>query len=324
MPHPLRIGLLLFPGCMPAGLLAFADLLRTCNRHTGRALFETRFVALRAGPVDCGHGVMLQADAGIERDPPDALLVPGLWADSAQQIDALLARRAALVAALVRSPRTMQLWSYCTGVALLAATGRLDRQPATATWWLADALRLRHRKVHWDPARACIVNPRTATASGASGHLPLAQALIEHHAGRDVLHAVARLLVLPRPAASHPAFEATRLIEQPPGLLRTLHALVEALPAHQLTVATLAKRLGLSERTLARQVAREAGTGIAAHVRRIKLHQVSERLTLTGAPLSSIADELGYSSDASLHRMFRQLTGMTPSTYRQRYSRMQA
>lgn len=322
MPAPLRIGLLLFPGCMPAGLLAFADLLRAANRRAGRAVFDTGFVALRAGPVDCGHGVTLHAPDALARGAFDAILIAGAWADSAAEMDAMLMRRAPLVAALSALPRTVALWSYCTGVAVLAATGRLRRQQATATFWLADALRQRHRTVQWQTERTCILAPRHATASGVGGYLPIAEALIERHAGHDVARDITRLMVLPRPATPHPAFKATARIEQPDGLLRTLHALVEQLPAERITVAALAERLGLSERTLARRVADGVGTSVAAHARRIKLGQVGERLTRTSMPLGRIADELGFSSDANLRRMFKQLTGLTPATYRQRFGRI--
>ena len=43
-----------------------------------------------------------------------------------------------------------------------------------------------------------------------------------------------KLMVLPRPAQTHDAFQALSLIQQPSASLRKLHASVEALPADQL------------------------------------------------------------------------------------------
>ena len=45
------------------------------------------------------------------------------------------------------------------------------------------------------------------------------------------------------------------------------------------------------------------------------------RLTLTSAPIKSISDELGFSSDSNLRRMFKELTELTPAAYRQRFAR---
>lgn len=96
MTATLRIGLLLFPGCMPAGLLAFADLLHAANRRTGRSLFETDLIAEQRGVVTCAHGLVLTANYRITELALDAILIPGFWAESAQHVDATLSDSASL------------------------------------------------------------------------------------------------------------------------------------------------------------------------------------------------------------------------------------
>lgn len=321
MPQPFRIGLLLFPGCMPAGLLAFADLLHAANRRAGSRLFETVYVALQAGSVECGHGLTLQAAGALQDGGYDAVLLPGFWAESAQQVEAMLTANGALVQALAKQATGCQLWSYCTGVCLLAASGRLNGQAATVTWWLAESLVQRFRKVRWQTEHDCVFNERTATASGVNGYLPIAQALIERHISPEAFRDLIRLMVLPRPAQTHSAFRAMSLIEQPDRLLRRLHGLVEQLPAEQIRVQRLAEQLGMSERTLARKVSGETGFTVAAYARCIKLNQASERLILTSTPISTISAELGFSSDSNMRRMFKELTALTPLEYRQKFGR---
>ena len=51
-------------------------------------------------------------------------------------------------------------------------------------------------------------------------------------------------------------------------------------------------------------------------MRRIKLRQASEALCDTPLPLKRIAEDLGFASEAGLHRAFRQATGQTPLAYR--------
>ncbi|MBD9415301.1 helix-turn-helix domain-containing protein [Pseudomonas sp. PDM16] len=321
MPTPLRIGLLLYPGCMPAGLLAFSDMLHAANRRTGQALFDMHFVAERSGPVQCAHGLVMTASHGLADLSLTAVLIPGFWAESQQQVEATLRDSAPLLEAVTRLGRRCRVWSYCTGVALAAASGRLDGQSATATWWLADTLLQRYPRVHWQYEQNCILNDATGTASGVSGYLPLAQALVEREVSTTVFNDLNRIMVLPRPTRSHDAFRAIGLIEQPTQLLRRLHDLVQALPAERITVRALADEMGMTERTLARKVREETGTAVASYARRIKLGQVSERLTLTSAPIKTISDDLGFSSDSNLRRMFKELTELTPAQYRQRFAR---
>jgi transcriptional regulator GlxA family with amidase domain len=321
MARPLQIGLLLFPDCMPAGLLGFADLLHAANRRTGKALFQTHFVGVQAGTVTCNQGLVMQASHAINALAFDAILVPGFWAESAHDVETTLQSNATLVAALSRLPARCRIWSYCVGVSLVAATGRLDRQPATATWWLLDALIKQHPKVRWQSDSTCIFGAGNASASGVNGYLPIAQALIEQSVSPAILHELVTLMVLPRPTQTHNAFRAISLIQQPSPLLRQLHMAVEALPAEQIILSRLAEALCTSERTLARKVKKETGTAAASYVRRIKLAQAAERLTLTTVPLSTISTDLGFSSDSNLRRMFKELTQLTPAQYRQRFAR---
>ncbi|MDB5732940.1 MAG: AraC family transcriptional regulator [Variovorax sp.] len=321
-PSPtVRIGLLLYPNCMPAGLFAFSDLVHAANRRNGACLFEVCFVAARPGAVECAHGQTLVAGASVRDTPLDALLAPGFWAESPQQVSSALGTNADLIALLAALRKGVMLWSYCTGVCLLAAAGRLNEQKATVTWWLADAMRQRHPEILWQIERTSVFNPDTATASGVNGYLPIAQALIERRLSAEAYRDLTKLMVLPRPEISHHAFQTMNLIEQPDRLLRKLHAIAEQIPATELTVQRLAKELGTSERTLARKITAATGLPIAGYVRRIKLNQVSERLILTSVPASTISAELGFSSDSSMRRMFKELTALTPAEYRQAFGR---
>lgn len=321
MPKTFRVGLLLFSNCMPAGLFAFADLLHAANRRTGHDLFETVFVAAQIGAVECAHGVTMQATACLDSDELNAILVPGFWAESAQEVEAVLIAHTPLVSALSNRAKRCTLLSYCTGVCLLAASGQLNDQAATVTWWLVETMAQRYKKVRWQSEQICIFNQRTATASGVNGYLPIAQALIEKNVSAEIFQDLIKLMVLPRPATVHAAFQKISLMENSERLLRKLIVLVEKLPAEQLTVEKLADKLGMSTRTLARKVKKETGLAVAMYARVIKLNQVSERLTLTSSTVSTISLELGFSSDSNMRRMFKELTALTPAEYRQKFGR---
>lgn len=320
-PASLRVGLLLYGECMPAGLFAFADLLHAANRRAGKRIFETVFLAAESGVVQCAHDQPLVASGAVERTECDAILVPGFWAESPQQIANALATHTPLIEALARRPKSVMMWTYCTGVCLLAATGRLDGQNATVTWWLADLVRARFKKITWQTEQTSIFNLLTATASGVSGYLPIAQSLIERRISSEAYRDLTKLMVLPRPESAHPVFQTMSSMEQGNGLLRKLHAIAEAMPACKVTVGLVASALNMTERTLARKVSAATGLSVANYLRRIKLNQVSERLIVTFAPASTISEELGFSSDSSMRRMFKDLTALTPAEYRLAFGR---
>ncbi|AOZ04181.1 AraC family transcriptional regulator [Cupriavidus sp. USMAHM13] len=320
-PTPCRIGLLLYPECMPAGLFAFADLVHAANRRAGTVLFEPMFVAAQAGVVECAHGHSLKAGLSAQEACLDAILIPGLWAESSGQIASALAKNADMITVLAGLQESVMMWSYCTGVCLAAATGRLNGQKATITWWLADMVREQYPKAVWQTERTIAYNSRTATASGINGYLPIAQTFIETRLSKEAYRDLTKLMVLPRPERTHHAFQMMSLIEQPDRLLRELHRITEQISATEATVSRLAQELNMTERTLARKVVAATGLPVASYVRRIKLNQVSERLIHTSAPASTISAELGFSSDSGMRRMFKDLTALTPAQYRQAFGR---
>ncbi|MCQ8897676.1 helix-turn-helix domain-containing protein [Limnobacter humi] len=315
------IGLLLYPGCMPAGLLSFNDLLQAANRLARKPLFETVWVGTRLEAVAYGNGVSLQPNALLNNTELDALLIPGLWTESPTDMAQALAQQAELIDQLRTLPAPIQLWSYCTGVCLAAASGRLNQHAATATWWLAEFVERKYPKVRWHVDSDCILTPKVGTAAGVHGYLMLAQELVRTHLKTPVFQEFMRLMVLPRPVQHHPAFRSFAFMEQADPLLRQLAELVAKTPAETITVQALATQLNLSERTLARKVRDLTNTPVATYARLLKLHQVSEQLIWSSLPVSSISSNLGYSNESNLRRQFKQVTGLSPFQYRRQYAR---
>jgi transcriptional regulator GlxA family with amidase domain len=317
----MKIGLLLYDQCMPAGLMAFNDLLQASNRLSGKMLFETCLVGVSLKPVPCANQVNLTPKALLNDKDYDALLVPGMWTESPSQLPVLLAKHAELIEKIRRLPEHTQVWSYCTGVSFLAESGRLRRQRATVTWWLADSMQKKYPNVNWLIDSDCVFTSKTATAAGVHGYLLLAQQLIEKSLNKSAFQEFMKLMVLPRPVQQHPAFRSFAFMEQADPLLRKLAAIVTQMPAEQITVQTLAGKLNLSERTLARKVSALTETPVASYARLLKLHQVSEQLIWSGRPVGTISDELGYSNESNLRRQFKQTTGLSPYQYRKKFGR---
>jgi transcriptional regulator GlxA family with amidase domain len=317
----MKIGLLLYEHCMPAGLLAFNDLLQASNRLHGKKLFETCLLGTNLKPVQCANQVVLTPNALLQDTQLDVLLVPGMWTESPSQLPVLLAHHTKLIEQIGQLPEHTKVWSYCTGVGLLAESGKLRRQRATVTWWLANAMQKKYPNVNWQIDSDCVVTPKTATAAGVHGYLLLAQQLIERSLSKPAFQEFIKLMVLPRPVQQHPAFRSFAFMEQADPLLRKLAAIVAQMPAEQITVQALAGKLNLSERTLARKVSALTEIPVASYARQLKLHQVSEQLIWSGAPVNTISEKLGYSDESNLRRQFKQATGLSPVQYRKKYAR---
>lgn len=115
--------------------------------------------------------------------------------------------------------------------------------------------------------------------------------------------------------------QCRRLLEglSPAGGLSTrLRRLLLDHPGRLPTQDDAAQRLGLSRRSLRRQLAEE-GTSFRALVDEVRFGLVAGYLENTGLPLDEIAARTGFSDAANLSHAFRRWTGDSPGAWRRRH-----
>lgn len=316
---PLDVALLLYPGCMPAGLFAAADLLLASALRAGTRGWRVHWVGLKPGPVVCAHGMALTAEVALDSQRWHALLLPGFWASSPEQVTQGLAERQPVQRALRALGHDVPIWTWCTGVAMAAAAGRLDGKPATGSWWMAAAMSQAYPAVDWQWQQAMVMGPKVATASGVHGYLPILSRQLEQRISPEAWRDVQRLMVLPRPQPAASTFNAIQTLHGADPLLARLRRLVERLPATDTTLDVLSAALACSPRTLSRKVSDIAGMSVGRYVRLVKLYQAAEHLLHGGRSTAQVSDSLGFADESGFRRSFKSVTGMTPVEYVNRY-----
>jgi transcriptional regulator GlxA family with amidase domain len=322
----MKIGLLIYPGCVVSGLFAFAEILEVANKRAGKSLFSTHWVGVDGKDVAITTGnktpvMAMKVEGALPDMSLDALLIPGFWTNHQDDVEQAIVDYEPLVSALRAVPVKTQIWGYCTAVSLMAAAGRLDNQVATATWWLADFVQNNYASVDWSFSQTYTFESQNRTASGLNGYLPIAQAIIEEQCGQDVLRDIIELMIIPKPEKSAQPFTQIKLMKLQDKLLRGIYIWVQKTPAVELNISVLAKHLNQTERTLARKVKKETDFSLASFMRLIKLHQASESLIYSRKPINLISDTLGFSDDAAFRRTFKKVSSYTPSEYRQTFQR---
>ncbi|WP_432379074.1 AraC family transcriptional regulator [Duganella sp. P38] len=110
---------------------------------------------------------------------------------------------------------------------------------------------------------------------------------------------------------------AVRPVRVPLPADKRLKALCDALiaePGAGLTLAGWAGQVGASERTLARLFERELGMGFTQWRQQVRLAHAAP-LIARGMPLSQVAAELGYASQAAFSAMFKKTFGCSPTSF---------
>lgn len=88
-----------------------------------------------------------------------------------------------------------------------------------------------------------------------------------------------------------------------------------------LSIAELTKQSGWSRWQLQRVFQRETGSSLATYVRELRLAHADTRLTNSSERVIDIAIELGFGSEISFSRTFKQKFGTSPSTYRKQHAK---
>ena len=322
----MKIGLVAYPGCMASGLLAFAELISAANLRAGKTHFEIVWVGenKQALPITLGASatpLFIQIEETLGHESLDLLVLPGFWSGGSLKVESHLAKQEAIIQALGKLQSTQPVWTYCTGACLLAASGKLDGNQATSTWWLANYLRQTYPSVTWRFNQTSILNQQHATASGVNGYLLFAQSLIESHCGVDVWRDITDVMVIARPDKTAQPFNQISMMNLNDKLMGQIFIWVENTAAIDLSLQSLAQGLNQSSRTLSRKIKAASGLSGAQFMRLIKLAQVGERLSYGEQSINVISHELGYSDDAALRRSFKKETGYTPGEFRQAFGR---
>jgi AraC-like DNA-binding protein len=91
---------------------------------------------------------------------------------------------------------------------------------------------------------------------------------------------------------------------------------IHANPRHPWTVERLAQKSNLSRSAFAERFARRAGQPPATYITELRLANATDLLLDITEPISAIASDVGYESEAAFSRAFSRRYGMPPSRWR--------
>jgi AraC family transcriptional regulator len=119
------------------------------------------------------------------------------------------------------------------------------------------------------------------------------------------------------------AFSIVKFSVRAPRDLRSLQRAREYIHAHfseNLTLARVARAAGVHPVYLGQIFRKQFGETLGEYLNRIRVRAAAGLLANSDVPLSSIAVDLGFYDQSHFTRVFRQVTGATPGTFRGEYA----
>jgi len=315
------IAILAMPGVQLLDVSGPLDVFAEANVQARAHAYRMRVIASHPGAICSSSGVRLMPDAivGDEMDEPvHTLLVAGTphAASTVSDLDVLTWLRE-------RAPKARRFGSVCSGAFVLAQAGLLNRRRVTTHGAVAEQLARDFPSVIVDADAIHVRDGRLRTAAGVTAGLDLALALVEEDMGRDIAMKVAAQLVMffKRPGGQMQFSRKGEAVPSGRSALQEVQRWVAANPGSDHSVATLAARIGLSERHFARLFKQEVGVTPAAWVEDIRVAAARRLLEAGDAVPKQVAFECGFADTDTLRRAFQRQVGITPAEYRKRFAR---
>jgi transcriptional regulator GlxA family with amidase domain len=300
-----RVWFLVVPGTGVLDIAGPWEVLGHANDVLGRAAYRLEVLGPRAPAVQTRHGL------------PDVAIVAGAPVRPQPEVDARLVPWVRRFHA-----RIPTVASICTGAFVLGAAGVLDGRRATTHWMFLDLLRARFPAARVVDEGIFVKDGGVWTSAGITTGIDLMLSMIEDDHGHHVAMAVARRLVLFLRRSGHQAqfSAALRRQEQAPPRLRDISTFVLDHIDEPLAVDRIARRVGMSPRTLTRWCREHLRESPAELVRRLRVDEARRLLEETSLPLKDITARTGLGDASTMWRVFTQRLGVTPAAYRQRFA----
>jgi transcriptional regulator GlxA family with amidase domain len=271
--------------------------LTVCGPQVGR-------VPLDAGPaLYVEHGLEALADA-------DTVIVPGLAHEDwpAPAVCAALSSAAA---------RGVRMVSICSGAFVLAAAGVLDGRRAATHWTKAAELARRHPLVTVEEDVLYVDEGDVLTSAGVAAGLDLCLHIIRSDHGAAAANRRARgLVTAPHRTGGQAQYIDRAVPGTDGGSLEDLRSWLLGHLDEPQSLDQMARRAGMSRRTLIRRFHEETGRPPAGWLLDARLTRARELLETSDAPMETVARLAGLGTPANLRVLFHRHVGAAPSSYR--------
>jgi AraC family transcriptional regulator, transcriptional activator FtrA len=273
--------------------------------------------AATRSPLGAAGGVRFIAPHSLRLlDRANTIVIPG-WRPAVPPPRVLIRK---LQHAYARGAR---LCSICSGTFVLAATGLLDGKPATTHWMHVALLRERYPEIEVRGNELYVDTGRIITSAGAAAGLDMMLHVVRLDHGAKIANLVAQSLVIP---AHRDGGQAQFLPRAVP--LNGSHPIAPLLEWVRVNLKakhdlrSLARRSGVSERTLQRQFRDATGLWPTQWIVHERVARAKDTLETTRAPLWAVADACGFGAEESFRHHFRRIVGTSPGRYRRRFSQL--
>ena len=315
--RPQRVGIVGFDQVTALHLVGLADSFAAAALDNGYGnripCYEVHIIGTFSDRFRTETGLLFEGRATLSTAPElDTIIVAGghgiLRPEVRDRVAAWILKRVS---------HSRRIGAVCTGVYALAATGLLNGREATVNWRFARDLVRRFPRVKIDHRKPFIRDGPYYSATGLSGGVNLALAMIQEDYGPYVAQSVEQELTLrltkedqeelPSETAvfdNHPIDRFSDLIAW---VIRNLHA--------DLSVEVLARRACMCPSHFSKVFKSVFGEPPRDFVQNLRLNEARRRLAKRQKTLRTVSQSVGFKDSGAFQRAFERKFGSRPRSY---------
>ncbi|MFC1602826.1 GlxA family transcriptional regulator [Pseudomonadota bacterium] len=328
--RPIKVLIVAVPETAGSALYGMVDVLLAAGNiwqilvrsQTEDQLFQVRIISPEKALFCCGNGIPVNPECSIADDPDgDIVILPELWLGPDEDLSGRYPELMEWIRHMYK--RGAALYSACSGSVMLAESGLLDGYQATSHWGYKDLFRTRYPKVHFCPEPSLVfADPagRIVTGGGTTSWHDLAIHIISRHASPGEALRIAKVYLLKwHDEGQLPYASLVKSAPHTDSVVRSCEQWLKENFKQTTAVTQVVEQANIPERTLKRRFKAATGATLIEYIQNLRIEKAKTLLEAGQMPVEDISVAVSYEDVSFFRRLFKRLTGLTPSQYRRMF-----
>ena len=213
-----------------------------------------------------------------------------------------------------------EIASLCTGAFMLAFTGLLKGKKCTTHWSYANEFRFYFPDITLVDEEIIVEHNGLYSSGGSNAYWNLLLFLVEKYVDREMAILVAKHFVVNLDKITQTPFIVFNgLKNHSDREILEAQNYIENNYASKITIENMADRFHLTRRTFERRFKKCTHCTMLEYLQKVRIEASKKALEVGRKPIDEIMTDVGYVDGQTFRELFKEVTGLTPLQYRDRY-----